>query len=331
MNFKRKTIVISILFILIILQITLLFMINNTKKINFINPKVLNVSQGISANGNIYNNGEISVLTAQNIFIEKILIKPNETVKKGDIIAKINIEKTKSLISNNQKGSSDEILSIINDLNSDINTENYIFDEKNENIVSNYDGKIKNININENNQVERNSNLYTIITKDDYYAQIEVEESLVSKLKVGMEAKISGISFPNSTINGSLMQISDKIQKTVDGTKIKNIIKCKVKLLDSKINVINGASITAKLITNRQNQAIIVPYCSILEDENNNEYVCVLENGKIKKQLVDTGDDTTDGVIITNGLYGNEYIVDTPDKKLINQSSFKAVFNNAYW
>ena len=71
-----------------------------------------------------------------------------------------------------------------------------------------------------------------------------------------------------------------------------------------------------KLDGARQTQACVLPAHVVQIDERNNRFVWVASGGKAAKRIVNVGDFTADGVIITSGLADGDMVITAGAQKV---------------
>ena len=74
-----------------------------------------------------------------------------------------------------------------------------------------------------------------------------------------------------------------------------------------------GYTITAKIETGVAERVWLAPYEAVRQDENNLEYVMTYQNGYAHKQLIATGGDLYDGVVVLAGLDRDTQLILEPD------------------
>jgi multidrug efflux pump subunit AcrA (membrane-fusion protein) len=65
----------------------------------------------------------------------------------------------------------------------------------------------------------------------------------------------------------------------------------------------------------------VVPFESILQDDNGQEYVFAFKNGRAIRQNITTGDEYDTGVEVLTGITAGETIIDDPPDSLSNGSN----------
>ena len=90
-------------------------------------------------------------------------------------------------------------------------------------------------------------------------------------------------------------------------------------------NVPSGASVDMKIEVDCHDNSITVPYTSVLQDEKNNEYVLVYNNGTLEKRIIETDTELSTSVVVKSGLKSGEYIALSPSEDISVNTAVKAV------
>ena len=73
-----------------------------------------------------------------------------------------------------------------------------------------------------------------------------------------------------------------------------------------------GYTVSVKVRTESREDTLLLPYTCVAQDEQNREYVMVVQEGRAKKMLVETGLEVGEQVEITAGLTGEERVIRAP-------------------
>lgn len=139
-----------------------------------------------------------------------------------------------------------------------------------------------------------------------------VSENYISKIKVGQSAVITGNGFEGE-YSGTVEEIASEAKKEYVGTTEDTVVEVKIRFNDADENIRPGYSAKVKIFTSEPKKIKVVPYEAVMQDENNNEYVYVFNNGIAVKKDIKTGAELSEGIEIADGLSGNENILSPSD------------------
>ena len=140
----------------------------------------------------------------------------------------------------------------------------------------------------------------------------QVDESLISSVKVGQTVTISGSALSDS-YKGKVSQIYPTARKVLTSvSSSKTVVDVIIDIADADSQLKPGLSADVSIETSAAD-AIILPYEAIRQDSRNQEYVFVVRSGRACRQNIVTGTEHADDVEIKSGISrGDEVIVSPP-------------------
>jgi HlyD family secretion protein len=209
-------------------------------------------------------------------------------------------------------------------------------------IYSPMDGTITQLNVELSERVlgsgfSQGTNIMTVSDLSNMEAVVEVDENDVVLISVGDTANVSVDAFGDREFKGIVTQIGNSAQATGFGTQEQVVnFEVKIKLIDLDPNLRPGMSCNADIETETVHDVLSVPIQSVTartdvpvekdttksnednEDNNNGgafkrnepkEVVFLVNDGKAKMVVVETGISDDNYLEITNGLEGDEEVV----------------------
>ena len=171
------------------------------------------------------------------------------------------------------------------------------------------------------------STLMEIADPSEVQADVQVDEADIANLKLGEDADINAVSYPNDTFHGKLQFIAASVTSTSStsasaATQQGVTFEVKIGLTDKQLpRVRPGMSCRAEIYTQSTPNALAVPIQSVLYENNPNSksleptsgaYVYVVKDGKAKKQPVKTGVSSDTYQEIVSGLKAGESVITGP-------------------
>lgn len=140
--------------------------------------------------------------------------------------------------------------------------------------------------------------------------RIKVNELTVNQLASGQKVKVTGIAFPDDTLNGNILRVERQGESTGGGlpTFTVEVVVPKLTLAQQKII---HAGMSAKVeIDIEEEPQIMIPITAVTE-KNGDSFVTVYDEkiDKTREVLVKTGKTTIDSVAIISGLKAGDKIV----------------------
>ena len=85
----------------------------------------------------------------------------------------------------------------------------------------------------------------------------------------------------------------------------------------------SGYTTKAKIIIEQVDYALTIPYEAVMQDEENREYVYVIEDSRAKKRYITTGLELSKGFEVLDGIDENTFIIKNPTD--IHENSYVKV------
>lgn len=161
--------------------------------------------------------------------------------------------------------------------------------------------------------VDSSSPVAVIRNENGLQVRLSVDESQVSDLKDGQKVQISGVGFKNSVYSGNIKSISDEAKQTIITTGQETVVEVIASVNNPGPDIKPGFTAKAKITTSQNNHVLNVPYEAVREDSENNEYVFCAVNGKAKKVMIVTGREFDTGFEVKSGIKSGDAIITNPD------------------
>ena len=154
--------------------------------------------------------------------------------------------------------------------------------------------------------VQAGGSLCTLIDRDSLEMVADVNETNISKVKVGQKTEVATEARPDRKYKGEVRQIVPTADRT------KGIVQVKIRLLDPDEALLPEMASRASFLREGAQagapRKLIAPRGSV-RDRGGRKGVFVVEGGRARFQAVETGADGEDGTEILKGLQGGEEVV----------------------
>jgi HlyD family secretion protein len=146
---------------------------------------------------------------------------------------------------------------------------------------------------------------------------INLTEIDVPKIKIGDKATITFDAFSDKTFTGKVISI-DTVGSVSSGvTNYPTVI-----LLDTKSNeILPNMGISANIITNTKDDILLISSSAVKTDDNGNNYVQILKNGKPVNQNIEIGLSSDTQTEITSGLQEGDVVITVTTTATTTKSS----------
>ncbi|MFZ4513638.1 MAG: efflux RND transporter periplasmic adaptor subunit [Geothrix sp.] len=171
--------------------------------------------------------------------------------------------------------------------------------------------------------------LVTISDMSKVEAEMEVDEASIPSVKLGQEAQIRIDAYPNQTFRGQVTEVGGSPMLKLSSNEATKF-KVKVWIKDPPLTIKPGLSAQADIYTGNRDQALAIPFQSLVMREiklkpgevrqpgaaREEEGLFISEAGKAKFLAVKTGLMGDLSVEVVSGLKGGETLITGPNRIL---------------
>lgn len=154
---------------------------------------------------------------------------------------------------------------------------------------------------------------FTLADLSQMVVKAQVGEENLPQIQPGMFAEMTLTAFPDTRLTGKVQSVAPyaKAASLLDqsgGVSTDVIFSISNDVADVK----PGYTVSVKVRTESREDTLLLPYPCVAQDEQNREYVMVVQEGRARKMLVETGLEVGEQVEITAGLTGEERVIRAP-------------------
>ncbi len=262
------------------------FMINSIKSVTGTTIKNTSYTNHITVSGEFISTDSENIMFSYPIYIKEVFVTANSNVTKNQALFSIDKEKMINMLEMyDTTGESEYSIQEINLLQ--------------EIVYASKDGIVGSLFYEEDDLVMPNSTILTISKHSDIMAKFTVNQSDFGKISIGDKVYITSIAFSDIKYEGEISDETAVIYEEVNalGSKVMIDIFADVYNLDNKSA--DGLQITARIESENIENINILEYEYINQDENG-EFVYIIDNGNAKKAYIISGVETEIGQEILN-------------------------------
>ena len=168
------------------------------------------------------------------------------------------------------------------------------------------------------------STLMDIADPSEVLADVQVDEADIANVKLGEDANIDAVSFPDRTLHGKVQFVASSVTDTSSSLTASSAsqgrtFEVKIAISDKDIGVLKpGMSARAEIFTQSTPDTLAVPVQAILYENDpgsksleptTGAYVYLVADGKAKKTPVTTGVSSDTYQAVTSGLSKGDTVV----------------------
>ena len=242
-----------------------------------------------------------SVYTETACIAGDVLVKNGQLVEKGDVLFTIDVDATKQVaatLGSSYGLPSPEDIDMPQEMTAPVR------------------GIVTTLNVKEGDVTDTSKPCVVISSGEALRVKIGVPEKGLSQIFVGQDVTLSGVAFEKASYRGTVSAISPSARTQINGTVSETVVDATITInpedVDDSLRI--GLSAKASITLDASQSALVVPYETVLQDEDGQEYVYVYENGKAVKRVITTGSANDEGFEIKDGLANGDRIVASPEK-----------------
>lgn len=177
-------------------------------------------------------------------------------------------------------------------------------------------GVVKSLNVRQGEIATGTEPCVVISAGDTVHIAVVIREKHVSRVAVGQVVEITGVAFSKEVYHGTVSYIADTAHQEYLGTISETVVDAIVTLKEDEIDdsLRAGLNARASVVVNVIENALLVPYTCIAQDEEGMEYIYVYKgDGTAVRQTPEFGEECGDGVLVVSGLASGAQVVQDPE------------------
>lgn len=294
-----------------------------------IQPVQISNTPYISCSGTLMLKHIQEVYAAQPLMIEEVYVSEGDWVEEGQLLAKVDLATSKSLVGTNtqqnvqidpseinnyltlaqQYGIEAELKEYLDNQNISTALESSSQYQQITNIMAPVSGRLMFFSAESGRLLSDGEPILTISSEDCNKAVLQVDESDISNVELSDKVILAGPGLGERIYHGIVTHISPVAVQTFQGLNQRAAVNVDIEIFDPDFMLRPGLSVKAKIITGESSTKLSVPYESVAQDAQNREYVYLLEDGILQKRYIKIDQELTDCVQVANGLEENQAVL----------------------
>ena len=275
--------------------------------------------------------GEISALSYREVYLEtgvipsRVVAEVGDQVEKGQVLVVIDTELTRSVISQGVtvQTAPEAGLGVLEELGEDYGLSGEKIQavlgaspgytgEKSafipREIFAPISGTVTAVSLSEGVLASGAAPAFVVTENDGYLMKAAVEEEKIGLVAVGDPAVVTGSAFDGS-YRGVVTKIYPSARKSLSGVFTQTVVDVEIRIEDTSAPLRPGCSAKAVICTEEPQEVLSLTYDAIRQDEQNQEYVYVVSEGRVHRRNIVTGDEMLYYAHIINGLSEKDIVL----------------------
>lgn len=264
---------------------------------------------------NIFVNGHVEEKSKKDVYVnlpivpDKVYYQVGDMVKAGDILATVDAVATKNALLQMADFTNlipEQYIDVLGSINID---EKLIEDYVPTEVVAPIGGVITSISLVEGAISTPNTSVVTITQAQDNRLKMSVSEEQADKVKPGDVVVFKANATDDEKYVGTVERVFPNATKTIVGTSQATVVNFYVELAEDYERLKPGYTVTGVIRKAEPEIVHVLPYEAVLQDENNKEYIYVINQSRVERIYVETGRELPAGIeILSPSLFGKAIV-----------------------
>ncbi len=264
-------------------------------------PSVRSFCDTVSGTGEFSFEEEHEITCPLPVVIERLFVREGDSVAVGDVVALVDKEASAAFIESLGR------LNMLTFAATDLQAASALIPEK---ITSDCAGRVIAV-CGSNSAVQSGAGIVRVAQDGELGITASVSELDIAKVQIGQDAMFTPAAYPDQVFFGTVSAISSAARSRYNGAVLETVVDVKItpNVPDSRFK--SGLSADVSIILDEQRDIVVLPY-SVIEQDENGEYVYVYENGQALRRNIRTGEEFADGTEICSGVSPKDEVFSDP-------------------
>lgn len=268
-----------------------------------ITPKEVMYSETVRGSGSLTYIGQSDVTSVLPLVIRSFTVEEGDSVSVGDVIARVDRTASEAFI-----GSLGKVSHLAAATASLSTAMSLIPDE----ITADRNGRVISTAGN-GAAVEAGSSIAAIAGTDSLVLTAAVSELNIARIYLGQPVKFTCSAYPDEEFSGTVARIAAAARSQYCGAVLETVVDVLITPDKPDPRLKSGLTADVRFQLADPRKICVLPYEAIGQDEEG-EYVYVLENGAAVKRKIFTGAEFSDGTEIVKGAAASDRVILDPEK-----------------
>ena len=267
-----------------------------------VTPKEVMYSETVRGSGSLTYIGQSDVTSALPLVIRSFTVEEGDSVSVGDVIARVDRTASEAFIGS--LGNVSHLAAATAGLSTAMSL---IPDE----ITADRTGRVISTAGN-GAAVEAGSSIAAIAGTNSLVLTAAVSELNISRIYTGQPVKFTCSSYPDDEFTGTVARIAAAARSQYSGAVLETVVDVLITPDDPDPRLKSGMTADVRFQLSDPRKICVLPYEAIGQDEEG-EYVYILENNTAVKRKIFTGAEFSDGTEIVKGAAAADRVILDPE------------------
>lgn len=267
-----------------------------------ISPTEVYYSESVNTSGTLCYVGQGDVTSALPLVLSEFEVEEGDHVEVGDVIARVDRKASETFISSLGK------VSQLAAATASLSTAMSLIPEE---ITADRSGTVIST-AGAGAAVESGTSIATIAGTDSLLLTSAVSELNIARIQPGQPVEFTLSAYPNDVFTGTVSKIAGSARSQYSGAVLETVVDVLISPDSTDPRLRSGLTADVRFQLSDPRKICVLPYNAIGQDEEG-EYVYLLENGAAVKHKIFTGAEFSDGTEVIKGATINDKVFLDPE------------------
>ena len=267
-----------------------------------ISPTEVYYSESVNTSGTLCYIGQGDVTSALPLVLSEFEVEEGDHVEVGDVIARVDRKASETFISSLGK------VSQLAAATASLSTAMSLIPEE---ITADRSGTVIST-AGAGAAVESGTSIATIAGTDSLVLTSAVSELNIARIQPGQPVEFTLSAYPNDVFTGTVSKIAGSARSQYSGAVLETVVDVLISPDSTDPRLRSGLTADVRFQLSDPRKICVLPYNAIGQDEEG-EYVYLLENGAAVKHKIFTGAEFSDGTEVIKGATINHKVFLDPE------------------
>lgn len=267
-----------------------------------ISPTEVYYSESVNTSGTLCYIGQGDVTSALPLVLSEFEVEEGDHVEVGDVIARVDRKASETFISSLGK------VSQLAAATASLSTAMSLIPEE---ITADRSGTVIST-ARAGAAVESGTSIATIAGTDSLVLTSAVSELNIARIQPGQPVEFTLSAYPNDVFTGTVSKITGSARSQYSGAVLETVVDVLISPDSTDPRLCSGLTADVRFQLSDPRKICVLPYNAIGQDEEG-EYVYLLEDGAAVKHKIFTGAEFSDGTEVIKGATINDKVFLDPE------------------
>ena len=267
-----------------------------------ISPTEVYYSESVNTSGTLCYIGQGDVTSALPLVLSEFEVEEGDHVEVGDVIARVDRKASETLISSLGK------VSQLAAATASLSTAMSLIPEE---ITADRSGTVIST-AGAGAAVESGTSIATIAGTDSLVLTSAVSELNIARIQPGQPVEFTLSAYPDDVFTGTVSKIAGSARSQYSGAVLETVVDVLISPDSTDPRLCSGLTADVRFQLSDPRKICVLPYNAIGQDEEG-EYVYLLEDGAAVKHKIFTGAEFSDGTEVIKGATINDKVFLDPE------------------